>query len=273
MKQTAEAPLVSVIIAAYNVEPYLDGCISSILNQSYSNYEILICEDCSTDNTRAVLKKYEDHPRIQIFYNDHNMRQAKSRNRCIEKCKGEFIMIQDADDIAEPERMQKLVAAFEEGISFVGSSCYCFDQDGKFRDMRGGKEYPQKKDLLWGVPFATPSMMFRKACLLEVGGYRISRETRRGEDYDLILRLYARGYRGKNISDFLYGYRLDRNTYARRTFWARLDECVIRYKGFKENQILFPWGWLWVFKPIPAYFWQFVTIIRARTHKKLASGR
>lgn len=261
-------PFISVIIPVYNAEQYIDACISSILNQTYDNYEIIICDDCSTDNTRMILEKYKSNEKVRIFYNEKNMHQAQSRNLCVRECKGDYIMLQDADDFSEPERMEKLLGAFEDNISFVGSSCNCFDDGEIYQILKLKKTYPQKKDLLWGIPFAHPSMMFRKDAFLAVGGYRVCKYTQRGEDYDLILRLYAKGYRGKNIDELLYDYRLDRNTYARRTFRARLDECLIRYYGFKDNKILFPWGWLWVLKPIPAHFYQMITVALIKKQRR-----
>lgn len=250
-------PLVSVIIPTYNVEMYIDQCIESIIKQTYSNFEIIICDDYSTDKTIEKLEKYKMISNITILYNEKNLRQARTRNRCIKASKGDYILMQDADDIAEPERIERLIREFEPKINFVGSGCYYFNEKmGCFGNWNVRCSYPQKRDLLFGIPFAHASIMFRRECLIKVGGYRYSKYTQRGEDYDLILRLYAAGYRGKNIPDLLYGYRVDRKVISRRTFKSRLDECHIRYEGFKANGILFPVGWIWVFKPIPAYFYR-----------------
>lgn len=253
------AVTVSVIIPTYNVEAYIEECIESILNQTYRNYEIVICDDCSTDRTADVLEKFKKYPNIIIYENKRNLRQARTRNKCIRMSKGKFIMIQDADDIAEPQRIEKLLGAFESGIDFVGSGCYCFNEkDGHFKDLGGLCKYPQKRDLLRGIPFVHASIMFKRECLKSVNGYQYNKYTFRGEDYDLILRLYASGFKGKNIPDLLYGYRVNRETINRRDLRSRIDECHIRYAGFKANGILFPIGWLWTLKPIPAYFLQMI---------------
>ena len=252
-------PKVSVIIPTYNVEDYIDECISSILNQTYTNFEIVICDDCSTDETVVRLQKYASLPNVTILSNKENLKQATTRNKCINACKGEYVLIQDADDISESDRMEVLVNSLEEDIDFVGSSCYCFNPlDGKFENLIMKNEYPMAKDLLWGIPFVHASILFRKVCLTNIGGYRSTKYTKRCEDYDLIMRLYAAGYRGKNIKNVLYGYRVDDKTISRRSFDTRLDECVIRYEGFKGNNILLPLGWIYIFKPILAHFYQMI---------------
>ena len=107
-----DKPLVSVIIAAYNVDRYLSGAIDSILKQTYDNFEIWICDDCSNDNTYEVALQYSlKDSRIHILHNDHNRFSAYSRNLCIFKCSGEYVMIQDGDDVCEENRMELLVSA------------------------------------------------------------------------------------------------------------------------------------------------------------------
>lgn len=255
-------PLISIIIPVYNAASYIDDCINSLLTQTYQNIEIFLCDDCSTDNSREFLKKYESNPRCKVLYNDNNLRQAATRNRCIQIASGDYIMMQDADDISTPDRIEKLLAGFDDSkkLDFVSSSCFLFDGNGKYGSIHKNNTYPQQKDLLKGIPFVHASTLFKREALNAVGGYRISKMTRRGEDYDLIMRLYAAGFRGKNIDDELYGYRVDKDCYSRRTFTARIDEIKIRFYGYKANHILLPFGILYMFKPLAAYFYQIIKI-------------
>ena len=243
----------SIVVPTYNCLEYIDECMRSLLNQSYENIEIVMCDDCSTDGTREKLQEYASDSRVKILYNEKNMRQAYTRNKCLEACGGQYIMMQDADDVAELNRVEKLLESFEDGIDFVSSGCYWFDEKGRYRDWIFDNVYPVKKNLLWGIPHVHAATMFRAECLKTVGGYRTGKHLARAEDYDMIMNLYAAGYKGKNIPDLLYGYRVDRDALERRTFSTRIDECFIRAHGFKANKILWPVGWLYIFKPILAH--------------------
>lgn len=250
--------LISVIIAAYNAEKYTEECIISIQNQTYTNWEMIICDDCSKDNTVKIIEKYQKNDkRIILLKNKYNIKAGASRNKCISFSKGKYIVIQDADDISKNNRFQMLVERLEnkENIDFISSGHYLFDDNGIYKIDNLVIEYPQNKDFLFGIPFCHAATMFKRKALINVGGYRVSKETRRGQDYDLFMRLYAKGYKGYNISDVLYGYRVDKSTINRRKFEYRLDECIIRYKGFKELK-LFPIGYLYILKPILAHFKQ-----------------
>lgn len=253
-------PLVSVIMAAYNAEQYIEESIDSILGQTYKNIEIIICDDASTDRTLEIISKYQNNPAITILHNNTNLHQAASRNRCLSSSKGEYIAIQDADDISEPTRIEYELAAMDSQTAFIGCGCYMFNDGGRCGEIVH-KGHPGKISLLWNIPHVHASLVFDKKALDTVGGYWVHDHTKRGEDYDLIMRLYAAGYRGKNIPDVLYGYRVDIDTYKRRTFRARLDECSIRYHGFKANHILFPFGWIFVGKPIVVHL---IQILRGR---------
>lgn len=249
--------LVSVIIPVFNAGRYIDECMQSVLSQTYSNIEVILCDDCSTDESYRKLLSYKNDKRVKVLKNEKNLHQARTRNKCIEQAKGEFVLLQDADDVSKPNRIERLMESLEDGVDFVGSNCYCFDDQGNIHEILTKKEmYPVRKSLLWGIPYVHASLLIRKSCLQKIGGYRFTKHTKRGEDYDMVMRLYAAGFRGKNIDDELYGYRVDKETINRRDFKSRIDECYIRYEGFKSNKILFPVGWIFIFKPLPAYFFQ-----------------
>jgi glycosyltransferase EpsE len=241
---------VSVIMAAYNCENYINKSIDSILAQSYENFELIICDDNSTDNTWNIIKTYENNKRIKIIRNEKNMYAAYTRNKCIINATGKYIIIQDADDISEERRIETLVSFLETNkkYGFVGSSINLFDDIGIWATMHKPEE-PQNKDFLYAIPFAHASVMFRKELLDIINGYRVSKETKRVEDYDMIMRAYVAGYVGYNLKIPLYNYRVDNNTIQRRKFKYRIDEAKVRYKRFKELGLL-PKGLGYVVKPI-----------------------
>ena len=101
--------LISVVMSNYNTEEsYLRASIESILNQTYENFEFIIVDDCSTDNSIDVIESYSDK-RIKLIKNKENMGLTKSLNVAIKEAKGEFIARMDADDISLPQRFEKQV--------------------------------------------------------------------------------------------------------------------------------------------------------------------
>ena len=110
---------VSVIVAVYNTEKYLDRCIESLLNQTYKNIELVIVEDCSTDSSRKLLKKYKGNKNIKVFYNRENRGLSYSRNYGLKKSTGDFIGYIDSDDYVEPDYYEKLMSSIKDNKSDI----------------------------------------------------------------------------------------------------------------------------------------------------------
>jgi len=130
----------------------------------------------------------------------------------------------------------------------VGSNISLFDESkiwGAFKL----REKPGPEDFLFNVPFIHATVVMRKDILMKSGCYRVAKETYRTEDIDLFMRLYAQGYRGYNIQENLYICREDRNAYGRRKYKYRIDEALIKYKGFKAMKLM-PKGIPFVIKPL-----------------------
>jgi glycosyltransferase involved in cell wall biosynthesis len=103
-------PLVSIALATYNGSRYLRAQIDSVLNQTYQNIELIISDDCSTDNTRSILKSYEkSHPFIHLNFNKKNLGYLKNFEKAISLCKGDFVALCDQDDIWVPNKIDRLV--------------------------------------------------------------------------------------------------------------------------------------------------------------------
>lgn len=253
---------VSLIIASYNCRPYLDDCLKSIFDQTYKgNIEIIVCDDCSTDGTQELLQKYSDEKKIIYLQNKENLGAAQSRNNCINIAKNEYLAILDADDYISNDRLEKQVAILDENksIDFVSTGIQRFYEDGERIDFYPKKEFPTVNDFLFTLPFSHATTMFRKEILKRVDGYRIAKETRRGQDYDLFMRIYAVGGRGQNIQDITYYYRCFRKHNKNKdSYSVRIDEAKIRARGFKAMGIGLI-RYIYILKPLilgllPQYF-------------------
>ena len=129
-----ENPKISVIMAVFNAEKYLRDAMDSILAQTYGNWEFVICNDGSTDETQAILDEYSRlYPgKFILLRNETNRRLPYSLNRCLENCTGELIARMDGDDVSDPLRFEKQVRFLQShpGCQLVGTQMVRFDKDG-----------------------------------------------------------------------------------------------------------------------------------------------
>ncbi|NFG60718.1 glycosyltransferase [Clostridium sp. CMCC3677] len=248
-------PTISVIMAVYNTddEDVLRTSIQSILNQTYQDFEFIICEDGSTDNTYSVLEKLcANDIRIKLLKNEKNIKAGGARNKCLSIAQGEFIAIMDADDYSHPARLEKQIAFLRDNkeYDFVGcKGVYFKHKPSKIDGEYWFCKYPQKQDFLITLPFVHGSLMFKKDSIEKQKGYCENNLVIRSEDYDLLLRLYAAGCRGANLEKSLYYIRQDDNTFKRRKYRFRVNEMIVKYRGFK-NLGLMPKGIFYAIKPL-----------------------
>ena len=120
--------LVSIIVPVYNVEKYLDKCLKNLVNQTYSNIEIIIIDDCSTDNSYNIIKKYEKYKNIKIIHNKENLGISAARNIGLKQAQGDYILFVDSDDWVEKDAVDKLynlINKFQTNIA-IGESIDIF---------------------------------------------------------------------------------------------------------------------------------------------------
>ena len=252
MKTKFEKGKVSIIMPLYNVENYIDNCIEHILNQTYQNFEIIMCDDCSKDNSYNKAKKWEKKDsRIKVYKNKENKKAGYTRNQCINKSSGEYIFIQDTDDYSSKTLLEREVNILnkEDNIAFVSVGVKRFNENGIWGEEMRWVEYPQNKDFLWGTPYVHPGTMFRHDIIESLNGYRVAKDTTRTEDFDLFLRLHISGYYGKNILEPLYYYNEDINAYKRRKYRYRIDEFKTRLSAYKKLGLM-PIGYIYALKPL-----------------------
>lgn len=236
MMELSLNPKVSVIMSVYNAEDTLKEAINSILQQTYTNWEFIICNDCSTDGTQLILDEYKAlYPdRFILLKNDQNKYLSYALNKCLKQCSGELVARMDGDDISSPDRFEKQVCFLRENPQFqvVGSLMQRFDDDG-FHDIINMREHPDKNVLKKQVPYCHATIMMHKKAYEAVNGYRVSSMTRRSQDYDMWFRFYKCGYNGYNIQEPLYYVREDINAIKRRTLSNRYNIMRIQFNGYK----------------------------------------
>lgn len=225
--------MISIIMGVYNGAQTLAQAIESILQQTFSDWEFIICDDCSTDNTKEILSSYaEKDERFVIISNPQNMGLAASLNHCLQYVKGEYIARMDCDDLSAPDRFEKQQAFLSQnpGFDLVGTYMQAFDTSGNLNVVEH-KLLPTKYDVPKGAPFAHATIMVKTSVLKELNGYKISKHTMRTEDVDLWYRFFAAGYKGTSIPEPLYYVRMDDAAYKRRKLKYMLHASYIVWYG------------------------------------------
>lgn len=191
--------MVSIIITAYNYEKYIERAVRSCLDQSLQNsqYEIIVVNDCSTDNTKKILENYADE--IRVFHLEKNSGLSAARNFGVKKAKGQFVVFLDADDYIQKDLLliQKTFLAENNTLDAVSVDYYLVDERGNHLEHVNTEEKP----IACGV-------MFRKDLLLDIGLYDESFRAR--EEEDLRIR-FLKKHKIYNIILPLYRYRMHDN--------------------------------------------------------------
>lgn len=234
---------VSIIMGIYNCSPTLSEAIDSILTQTFTDWELILCDDGSTDDTYAVAKRYMDmYPeKMVLLRNASNMGLNHTLNCCLEAASGEYVARMDGDDISLPSRLEKEVAFLDAHPEYaiVSSSMIFFDEDGDWGRCYGIQK-PTKHDFIKHSPVHCHApCMIRREAYLAVGGYTEDKRMLRFEDVNLWYKLYAKGYMGYNLDEPLYKMRDDQAATRRRSLKSRMNGVYVTYVGFKLFQ--FPW--------------------------------
>lgn len=198
-------PVISVIMPVYNAQTYLHECMNSVLNQTFSDFEFIIIDDCCTDNTASILSSYND-ARIKIFKNETNLGLTKSLNRAIELAQGKYIARMDADDICLPARFEKQVQLLEANPQ-IG---LCGTWYESFGDRAGIARYSTTHHeivlgLLYQSQFCHPTVMMRKE-ILDKHHLRYDTNFTTAQDYELWSRM-AHVCEAANVPEVLLRYR------------------------------------------------------------------
>lgn len=267
----SEAPLISVLMGVrYRREDIylLKRAVNSILTQSYPNLELLICENGSTENVKEYLRRLEqEEVRVRLVEGTGADTLAAKLNRCLRAAAGQYIARMDDDDVSHPERLtiQMEYLRTHPEFAFVGSVA-SLERDGKSAGRRSLPEQPTVRDFYFVQPFLHPTLLFRRETLEAAGGYCEESRCDGCEDYDLLLRLYARGMAGANVMEPLLTYTLPPLGTSNRSMALRWNEAKTRFVRFRALGLL-PGAMPYVVKPLA------VGLLPAGVVERLKEGR
>jgi glycosyltransferase involved in cell wall biosynthesis len=237
-------PLFSVLIANYNNGKYIEEAIQSVFNQTYTNWEIIIVDDASTDNSLSVLSKYKSDSRFLIFEGKENEGCGNSKNKCAELAKGHIAGFLDPDDLLENTALQKMIEAHFQhpDASLVYSSLFLCDEYAK-NCTKSTYVRPIPKDSSF---LKMKSGMVSQFATFKLDLYRltsgISKNYKRAVDQDLYLKLEEVG-KLLFIDEHLYYYRINRggissyDNYDKAFSWnilARIEACKRRNVSIED---------------------------------------
>jgi glycosyltransferase involved in cell wall biosynthesis len=205
-----QSPEVSIVMSVYNGEPYLHESIESILDQTFTDFEFIIIDDGSTDNSRNIIEMYEDK-RIKLF-SQENRGLAKSLNWGISKARGKYIARMDADDFSFPDRLEKQFSFLEENPNCVasGTNADIIDEENNFvYTSKIDTDWLKIKEKLPIIPFFHSSVIFRKDIFFAVEGY--PENMLRAQDLVLFNKMTKHGQL-RNLEEVLIKYRIVSNS-------------------------------------------------------------
>lgn len=215
-----EGPLVSILMPAYNAEQYIGKAIESILHQTYTNFELLLLDDASSDSTFRIINSFKD-TRIKVYQNPKNLGYLKSCNFLFQQAKGDLITFQDADDWSYPSRIEKQFKKFMDdadlGLCATGSRTEV-TIDGVTRDSVQGVSTDEeiKRYLIDtnSLPFTCATIMVKDKVLQQVGPYRAFFDRIGAEHVDWAYMICEK-FKSALIEEVLYFYTFNPGSFTK----------------------------------------------------------
>lgn len=231
-------PLVSVIIPAYNAEKFIAQTIDSVISQTYSNWELIVVNDGSTDNTLHIVQTYSNNDHRISFISKPNTGVSDTRNTGIAKAKGDYIGLLDADDVWLPINLEKKITVLKENpsIDFVFSNMYQADKNLENQTPApAGKDSNILEDLLlWNgevIPGPCSNLVVRKKCF--DSGIKFNPILTTIADQNLTVQL-AMKYKGKLIAENLWIYRVLPGSMS-KSLMVMEQDSLATYALYKAN--------------------------------------
>lgn len=243
-------PKVSVIMTVYNEQEHIKKSVTSVLNQTYKDFELVIVNDGSNDRTQEILEHEFNDRRVKIF-NQENKGRVKALNQALKLSAGEYVAILDADDYCLPERLKKQVEFLDRNpdVAVVGTAYYRYDG---IRGEKWIRKYPTenekiRKEMSKYMPLAHSSIMIRKFCLDEIGCYDERFDTL--QDMELLIRI-AKKFKLANLEEPLIIRNIRSDSFFHRSFkqsyrnrlMVRLNLRAIKELSLPVKYYFFPLG-------------------------------
>lgn len=257
-------PLISVLMPVHNTEPFIAQAIESILNQSFSNFELIIVDDGSSDNSLAIANTYKDSDRRVKVYSQDNQGISKTRNYLLSLAKSEYLAWMDSDDVSRSLRLEKQYDCFQKDTNLVAIGSRALMIDEQNLPICVWETPLQHKEIdRWhiegkGGAVIFGSAMMRTNVVKDLGGFDV--DLIGAEDLSLFLQLAELG-KLKNLDDVLYQYRqhIESISHKRKDKIlidkkAVIDKAYMR-RGLKEKPLIInsvpskmidtyiKWGW------------------------------
>ncbi|MBR6023312.1 MAG: glycosyltransferase [Kiritimatiellae bacterium] len=241
-----DGPLVSVIVGVYNKERFVGECLRSVLAQAYTNWELIVVDDASTDGSLAEVERaVGGDSRVRILRRGTNSgHPGVARNEGLREVRGKYVAFLDADDLWKPEKLEVQTAfmAAHPEYPFTHTRCEEIDDAGQFLNLRHGGIYPPNGDclkaLLTHCFVCTSSVMICKSLLEETGGFSEEKCFRSGQDYEFFVRC-AKRYPFGMPEPVLVQYRRFDGTVSRNSQnWRSMPLDYVRHKLFLKQPAL-----------------------------------
>ncbi len=231
---------ISIIITTYNSEIYLEDSINSIINQTFTNWHLIIVNDFSQDNTKEILNKfkYKLKNKLTIIENKENLGINISLNKALKIVKTPFFTRQDADDISVPNRLEILLSNLSKSneYDFISSKMKSINND-KLIYPKKLLNFPQKKDFIKSLPFCNAPTLFKSKILNKIKFNTSGIYNKRFEDYEFFYQCYLHGYKGYNIENITYLVRQDHSYHSKITIKQRITEAFLKFKIYKDFKL------------------------------------
>ena len=232
--------LVSIITPSYNSAKFIKQCIESVIAQTYTNWEMLIVDDYSADNSLQILKKYNDK-RIQLIELDKNVGASESRNVAIRKAKGKYIAFLDSDDLWEPQKLEKQISFMEKediAFSFSGYQPMSDDESKLYSIIHAPKIVTYSSYLKKTIIGCLTVIIDRE----KTGGFEMP-NIRSSHDMALWLLIMRRGFDAYGLDENLARYRIVSTSNTANKWRAAKDVWMV-YRQFEKLSFFYS---IWCF--------------------------